>query len=89
MESDLIAAEFAEDPIEKNRRYRGVAPQRIIPDRNKDKDYKEMQEVNNFMLGPWVDPISEEETAGSSTSRGRVAANAPAKEPELTNKNTA
>ena len=33
LESDLMAAEFAEDPIEKNKRYRGVAPQRIIPDR--------------------------------------------------------
>ena len=33
MEGDLVAAEFAEDPIEKNKKYRGVAPHRSLPDR--------------------------------------------------------
>ena len=86
MESDLVAAEFAEDPIEKSRRYRGVAPQRIIPDRQKDRDYREL-EFNNFMISPWVAPTSEDETAGSSTSPGRTSSMNTAKEPEQTNKN--
>ena len=86
MEGDMIAAEFAEDPIEKQKRYRGVAPHRIIPDRQRDRDYREM-EYNNFMLSPWVGPQSEDETAGSSSSRGRVNSNTQGKEPELTNKN--
>ena len=82
LESDLMAAEFAEDPIEKNKRYRGVAPQRIIPDRQRDKDQREL-EYNNFMISPWVDSRSEDETAGSSTSPGR---NNPAKESEQSKK---
>ena len=82
MESDLVAAEFAEDPIEKNKKYRGVAPQRIIPDRQKDKEYREL-ELNNFMISPWVAPTSEEETAGSSNSPpGRTSSINVAKEPE-------
>ena len=86
MESDLVAAEFAEDPIEKNKKYRGVAPQRIIPDRQKDKESREL-EFNNFMISPWVAPTSEDETAGSSNSPGRASSNNVVKEPESTNKN--
>lgn len=87
MESDLVAAEFAEDPIEKNKRYRGVAPQRVIPDRDRqrDRDYREL-ELNNFMISPWVEPRSEDDTAGSSSSPGRPSNNA-VKEPEQINKN--
>ena len=85
MESDLVAAEFAEDPIEKNKRYRGVAPQRIIPDRQRDRDYRDL-ELNNFMISPWVEPRSEDDTAGSSSSPGRSNNNV-VKEPDQANKN--
>lgn len=55
-ESEDIAVEFAEDPIEKSRRHRPNHPhtQRAIPDRAKLEDMRE-QALNNFMLSPWIE----------------------------------
>ena len=59
-ESEDIAIEFAEDPIEKNKqnhKNRGNN-QRAIPDRARLEDLRE-QALNNFMLSPWVIPDKE------------------------------
>ena len=71
-ESEDVAVEFGEDPIEQTRKNRRTN-YRPIPDRARLEDLRE-QAMNNFMLSPWVVPSPFEEESKEDANPGPTVA---------------